>query len=174
MIISETISRRTDLKWNEKAVLAAYASVNNEETPTIDIMASMLGMDVQAVKMARKSLIEKGLLVVKGHSVKAVTGADNQPGSTAFYTLVSKSFNKIDKYIVSEELPPIAQLQQMNDNLANITMENGQNIADVYFKFYLNTALTWNFSIEELVKIWNRCIYNKRYQLIGVDGVSYV
>lgn len=292
MIITEAIASRTDMRWNEKAVLAAYASVNNEETPTIDTMAPMLGMDVQAFKRARKSLIEKGLLIVKGHSVKAETGTDNQPGRTAqvkidgigtltisfndmpaertliteekseviatasqttdsgldefytsfgkflakvpemglteiketftkyknnlekrikgaeldrhikkitnlfnearndarasqpshnvktvtnmFDTLVSKSFNMFEKYMVSEELPPIAKLQQMNSNLSNITMENGQNIADAYFKIYLNTALSWNYPIEYLVKIWNSCIYNERYQLVEVDGVSFV
>lgn len=292
MVITETIARRTDLKWSAKAVLAAYASVNNQETPTIDIIASMLGMDVQAVKRARKLLIEKGLLIVKGHSVKAETGVDNQPGRTAqvqidglgtltisfndlpaestlitdekievsananqttdsgldgfytsfgkflanvpdmgltemkekfslyknnlekringaeldrhikkitdlfneaknlaiatqpshkvqtvttsFDTLVSKSFNMFDKYIVSEELPTPAKLQLMNSNLSNITKESSQNIADAYFKIYLNTALTWNCPIEYLVKTWNRCIYNERYQLVEVDGVSFV
>lgn len=292
MIISETISRRTDLKWNEKAVLAAYASVNNEETLTIAIMASMLGMDVQAFKRARKSLKEKGLLTVNGHSVKAEVGADNQPVrttqvqieglgtltisfndlpaertivteeksevsatasqtidsgleeyyisfgkflanvpemgltemkdtfskykanlekrikgdefnkhlkkitdlyneartdaranqpshkvqtvTTSFDTLVSKSFNMFDKYIVSEDVKKPLQLQLMNDNLANITRENGQNIADAYFKIYLNTVLEWNYPIEILVNSWNKCMFNERYHIVEVDGVRFV
>ena len=292
MIISETISRRTDLKWNEKAVLAAYASVNNEETPIIDIMASMLGMDVQAFKRARKSLKEKGLLTVNGHSVKAEVGADNQPVRTtqvqieglgmltisfndlpaestivtdtkteasatasqtidsgleeyyisfgkflanvpemgltemkdtfskykanlekrikgdefnkhlkkitdifneartdaranqpshkvqtvsaSFDTIVSKSFTMFDKYIVSEDVKKPAQLQLMNDNLANITRENGRNIADAYFKIYLNTVLEWNYPIELLVNSWNKCMFNERYKIVEVDGVRFV
>lgn len=294
MVITETIARRTDIKWNEKAVLAAYASVNNEETPIIDIMASMLGMDVQAFKRARKSLKEKGLLIVNGHSVKAETGTNNQPGraaqvqieglgtltisfndltagntlitdtkieaktetdtsqttdsdldgfyasfgkflanvpemgisemkdtfskykanlekringaeldrhikkitdlfneaknlamttqpshkvrtvSASFDTLVSKSFKMFEKYKVSEALSQTVKLRQMNSNLINITMESGQNIADAYFKIYLNTALAWNCPINKLVKKWNRYIYNERYKLVKIDGFSFV
>lgn len=101
------------------------------------------------------------------HKVKTI--------SASFNTFVSNSFNMFDKYKVSEELLPDDQLKQMNDNLTIITREKGQNIADAYFKLYINALLTcYKYPMDILVGSWNLSTFNERYQIVEVDGVRFI
>lgn len=165
MVITEQIARRTDLKSNEKIVLAAYASVNNQETPTIDIVASMLGMDVQAVKRARKSLIEKGLLIVKGHSVKAVIGTDNQPGRTTQVKIdglgmLTISFNDLpaESTLITEE---------KNEVSATTSQTTDSDLEGFYTSFGKFLANVPNMSLTEMKNTFSVYKNNLNYRTKG-------
>lgn len=98
---------------------------------------------------------------------KVVTETDE------FDTLVSRAFVFFDKWKIDQDMPKPAQLQTINQNLSDITKENGQDTADTYFKLYVNTVLSWGVPTDKLVRNWNCCMFNERYRITELDGTRY-